>query len=278
MKQKHQPHQFLLHGIGELYSLFSRGAEKLKDKYIWTKSEVEEARGYLIYFRDTIKQENSALFHTIFGESGDFFELQPYARGYTARVLSFKTIVDGFAKKWVIKVGFRYALIEYNGDPSKDGYSKEYQAYLSTLRSCVAKYPHLSHLLPEPQVVMWASLSTDQEKKGTTLAIQPFMQVVKPRDLKNTLTHTQKKQLLGELKEFKKLSQYLIAHHEVRPELVGEGNLEIVNFGSEYHLMLLDMGWVDLKKPLPITHTVAHWSAAFVIGKLETWLRRKVRE
>lgn len=274
-----RPDKVIVGGVRELWSLTSRFAGKVKDKYIWTKQEVEEARGYLIYFRDTMRSEDPKLFHEVFGESGDFFELEPFARGYTARILSFKTIVGSKVKKWVIKVGFQVALIEDNGDPSKAGYSQEYQGYLDTLRKAVAKYPHLKHLLPEPQVVTWATLALEgEEKKGTTLAIQPCMQVVKPRDLRKVLTKDEKKQLLTELREFQTLSEYLIKNHQVRPELVGEGNLEIVRRGRQYHLMLLDMGWVDLKKDLPITHTVAHFSAAMVISKLENWLRNRVRD
>jgi len=249
-----RPHHVILQGARELFSLISRSAEKFKDKYIWTKQEIEEARGYLIYFRDTMKSENEKLFHTIFGESGDFFELSPYARGYSSRVLSFKTVVEKEVKKWVLKVGFRYALIELNGDPSHHNYTKEYQEYIDTLRAVVTKYTSLSHLLPEPQVITFATLATEgEEKKGTTLAIQPFMHIVKPASLRKTITHDQKHQLLEELRDFQALSSYLVKHHEVGPELVGEGNLEIVQFGQdEYHLMLLDMGWVSFKKTLQI--------------------------
>jgi len=276
---RHQPHKVIFHGARELISLVRRGAGKLKDKYIWTKEEVEEARGYLIYFRDTMKEENGQLFRTFFGESGDFFDLTPFARGYSARVLSFKTNISGQVKQWVLKVGFEYALIAYNGDPSEMGYTKEYQEYLDTLRKAVKKYEHLSRLLPEPQVITFASLpSIDKEKKkGTTLAIQPLMHVVRPNALKKTITIEQKKELLTELREFQNMSNYLVQHHEVGPELVGEGNLEIVQFGeNEYHLMLLDMGWVDMKKILPITQTVNYFSTKFVINKLETWLKSKV--
>ena len=272
-----RPHKLLFQGAKELFSLTLRGAEKLRDKYIWTQKEIEEARGYLIYFRDTMRVENENLFHIIFGESGDFFELTPYARGYSARVLSFKTVVAKEIKKWVLKVGFRYALIELNGDPSHINYTKEYQEYIDTLRAAVTKYEHLSHFLPEPQVITFANLSVEgEEKKGTTLAIQPFMNVVRPRDLKKTITIDQKIQLLTELREFQELSSYLVKHHEVGPELVGEGNLEIVKFGEEYHLMLLDMGWVDFKKTLPVTQTINHFSTMYVINKLETWLKSKV--
>lgn len=274
-----KPHQLLFHGLRELGSMAMRGVEKLKDKYIWTKEEIEQARGYLIYFRDTMKKENPSLFHTVFGESGDFFELEPFARGYNARVLTFKTIIGSTVKKWVIKVGFRISPVVDFGDPSSEGYFQEFQIYLDLLRKCVKERGVLRYMLPEPQAILFASLSTDEnEKVGTTLAIQPFMHVVKPRELKKTIRREEKRQLLTELKAFKDLSTHLIDTYQVRPELIGEGNLEIVRFGKEYHLMLLDMGWVDLKKPLPITQTVAHWSAQFVIGKLENWLRNKVSE
>ena len=262
-------------GAKELFSLSVRGIEKLRDKYVWTKEEIEEARAYLVYFRDVMKEENSELFHTIFGE-GDFFDLEPFARGYTSRVLAFRTIVDKSIKRWVIKVGFRFALIEQNGDPSQSNYPKEYQIYLDILRDSVKRYEHLQHLLPEPQAVTWASLTSEENKKmETTLAIQPCMNVVKPSKLRSVLTTEQKKDLLVELTEFKQLSAYLIEKHKVRPELVGEGNLEIVKKNDEYRLMLLDMGWVDLKKILPITQTVAHFSAQYAVGKLENWLRNK---
>ncbi|HSD98376.1 MAG TPA: hypothetical protein VLB73_01590 [Patescibacteria group bacterium] len=269
------PQTVITQGLKELYSLSIRGVEKLRDKYIWTKEEIDDARGYLIYFRDLMKKEDPALFTTIFGE-GEFFDLEPFARGYSSRVLAFRTIVDKAIKRWVLKVGFRYALIELNVNPSDIAYPKEYQAYLDILRESVKKYDHLNHLLPEPQAVTWASLTgEDGKKRETTLAIQPCMNVIKSSKLRKILTLEQKKDLLTELIEFKQLSEYLIKHHEIRPELVGEGNLEIVKKGDEYHLMLLDMGWVDLKKTLPITQTVAHFSAQYVVGKLENWLRNR---
>ncbi|HXS15303.1 MAG TPA: hypothetical protein VN711_04185 [Candidatus Saccharimonadales bacterium] len=274
-----KPHELVFHGLREALSFSFRGLEKLKDKYIWSKSEVEEARGYLIYFRDTIKKENEPLFHALFGESGDFFELEPFARGYNSKVLSFKTIIDSKVKKWVIKVGFRISPVVDFGDPSTEGYFEEYQSYLDLLRKVVADRPILSHLLPEPQAISFATLSSDEHGKiGTTLAIQPFMHVVRPGDLKKTITKEEKLQLLSELRSFKELSAHLMDTYQIRPELIGEGNLEIVRFGEDYHLMLLDMGWVDLKKPLPITQTIAHFSAQYVIGKLENWLKNKVGE
>lgn len=269
------PQKVLSQGLKELYSLSIRGVEKLRDKYIWTKDEVDDARGYLVYFRDLMKQENPVLFRDIFGE-GEFFDLEPFARGYTSRVLSFRTIVDKVIKRWVIKVGFHHALIEENGNPSNIEYPREYQSYLDILRDSTKKYEHLTHLLPEPQAVTWASLTgEDGKKRETTLAIQPCMHVVKPSKLRKVLSVEQKRDLLTELVEFKKLSEHLIKTHEIRPELVGEGNLEIVKKADEYHLMLLDMGWVDLKKTLPITQTVAHFSAQYVVGKLENWLRNR---
>ena len=269
------PQNVVLQGAKELFSLSVRGIEKLRDKYVWTKDEVDEARAYLLYFRDLMKQENPDLYRTIFGE-GEFFDLEPFARGYNSRVLAFRTIVDKRIKRWVIKVGFRFALIEHNGDPGESTYPKEYQAYLDILRKSVTKYDHLQFLLPEPQAVTWASLlGEDNKKRETTLAIQPCMHVMKPSKLRSILTTEQKKNLLVELKEFKQLSEYLVRTHQVAPELVGEGNLEIVKIGDEFHIMLLDMGYVDLKKIMPITQTVAHFSAQYVVGKLENWLKNR---
>ncbi|HEX7042341.1 MAG TPA: hypothetical protein VF189_03760 [Patescibacteria group bacterium] len=270
-----RPHKLLLNGTRELLSMALRGAEKLKDKYIWTKQEVEDSKGYLIYFRDMMRQENEELFHTIFGESGDFFDLEPFARGYNSKVLSFKTIVSARVKKWVIKVGFRISPVVDFGDPSSEGYFEEYQEYLDNLRRAVERKPILQELLPEPQAIIRASLD-GETGMNTTLAIQPFMHVIKPSVLKKTITREQRRQLLGELRAFKELSAYLIEHHQVAPELIGEGNLEIVEKGDRLHLMLLDMGWVDLKKPIPITQTIAHFSSKYVISKLENWLKNKV--
>jgi len=271
-----RPHHLLLNCAREVLSIAIRGAEKLKDRYIWTKEEIEDARSYLIYFRDTVKKENVKLYHTIFGDSGEFFELTPFARGYNARVLTFKTVDEGVIKKWVIKVGFRISPVAEFGDPASVGYFKEFQNYLDILRKAVAKIPILENLLPEPQAILWASLKIQGDgKKETTLAIQPFVNVVKPSTLKKTITREQRLSLLEELKAFKQLSSYLLKNHEVTPELIGEGNLEIVKFGDMYHLMLLDMGWVDLKKPIPLTQTIAHISAQFVIGKLENWLKNR---
>lgn len=273
-----RPHKLLINGAREALSFLVRGAEKLKDKYIWDKKEIEGARGYLIYFRDTMKQENGELYHSVFGESGDFFDLEPFARGYNAKVLSFKTIVDGRVRKWVIKVGFRISPVVDFGDPSSEGYFEEYQEYLNNLRKAVEHKQVLKHLLPEPQAILRASLDGEDGEMDTTLAIQPFMHVVKPAVLKKTITREERRQLLTELKAFKELSAYLIKHHQVAPELIGEGNLEIVRFGEKYHLMLLDMGWVDLKKPIPITQTIAHFSSIYVLSKLENWLRNKARQ
>lgn len=271
-----RPHAIVFHGARELFSMALRGAEKLKDKYIWTKQEVEEAHGYLLYFRDTVKKEDEKLFHKIFGESGDFFDLEPFARGYNAKVLSFKTIMDGKVKKWVIKVGFRISPVVDFGDPSSEAYFTEYQVYLNLLRKEVKKRPSLKHLLPEPQAILWANLEAEDGKRlQTTLAIQPFVTVVKPRELKKTITSGERRSLLSELIIFKEMSRFLTMEHEVAPELIGEGNLEIGRIGKTYHLILLDMGWVDLKKQLPISHTIAHFSSKYVLGRLENWLKNR---
>lgn len=268
------PHEIVGHGLREAVSLAFRGVETLKNKYFWSNREVEQARGYLIYYRHELVQEASkkGLYRKIFGRSGEFFELEPFKRGYNAKVFTFKTIVGNEVKKWVVKIGHRNSPVEDFGDPSDPNYFKQYRIYLNILTACVAKYKDLSHLLPEPQDVLWAVLTQEGEDTGTTIAIQPFVHVVRPRQLRKIITRTLRQQLLEELHAFEALSAFLIKEYQVRPELIGEGNLEIVKKGNEYHLMLLDMGWVNLNAPLPITQAVAHFSSEYVVGRLKEFL------
>jgi hemerythrin-like domain-containing protein len=70
------PRRVIRFSIRELLSLAYRLREKIKDKFFWTHQEMEEAIGYLIYFRNHIKKENSKIYETIFGETGAL--LNPY--------------------------------------------------------------------------------------------------------------------------------------------------------------------------------------------------------
>src|SRR5258708_22133965 len=107
---------------------------------------------------------------------------------------------------------------------------------------------------------------------GRTLILQPFMTVLKSRDIKNKLDYEQKKILYNELQEFKKVCDELVAKHKARPDLLGEGNLEVAQFGEEYHLVLLDMGFVNLAAPIPITQTVMYYATLQAFYRMERLL------
>ena len=49
--------RIVLSGFRELISLAGRLGEKIKDKYFWTYTEMEQAVGYLLFFRDALKKQ-----------------------------------------------------------------------------------------------------------------------------------------------------------------------------------------------------------------------------
>jgi len=256
----------------EVMSLTGRLAEKIKDKYIWTTQDVEECIGCLIYLKDVFKKDNRALSSQIFGESGDFFEVKSFQRGYNTKSITFKTIVSTSVKKWVLKVGHRISPVIDFGDPSEPEYAKTYDKYLHIIRSQVKKHPLLSYLIPEPQEVCWAHLQEEAELVGRTLILQPYILVMKLKKLK--LSAEEKAVLQKEFIEFKKLCDELVLEHKVRPDLMGEGNLEVAKLSNGYHLVLLDMGFVNLQAPLPITQTVMHIASLQTFYRIENFLRK----
>lgn len=274
-----RPHKVVFHGVREAVSLGLRASETFKNRFLWTRGEIEEARGYLIYYRDNLSldKEKADYYKYVFGKSGEFFDLEPLARGFNAKCFTFKTIVGNEIKKWVLKIGHRQAPVVDFGDPSDPNYFKQYKTYLGVLRKSVGKYKELKYLLPEPQDVLWAVLTEGGKDTGTTIALQPFVNIIKPRALKKTITRNLRQQLLSELQAFEKLCEHLIKTYHVRPELLGNwtegGNLEIVKIGDTYHLMLLDMGWINMDSPIPITQTVNHIFSMYNLGRLRGWIK-----
>lgn len=256
----------------ELLSLTGRLGEKIKDKYIWTRHDIEQCIGYLIYLKDILRKNNKKLFPEIFGESGDFFEIKSFQRGYNTKSITFKTVVDTRVKKWVLKVGHRISPVIDFGDPSEPDYAKTYEHYLTIIRIQVKKHPLLLHLIPEPQEVCWAHLQEEEEAVGRTLILQPYIQVMKLKKL--SITSDEKMALRQEFTEFKHLCDELVAQHKVRPDLMGEGNLEVARLSDGYHLVLLDMGFVNLQAPLPITQTVMHIASFQTFNRIASFLRR----
>ena len=70
----------------------------------------------------------------------------------------------------------------------------------------------------------------------------------------------------------------MVKDHKLHPDLLGEGNLEIVRKDNEYHLMLLDMGLVNLLAPLPITHTIMHFANMQTIYNVEKLIKKIERQ
>lgn len=268
------PRKNIVNGFRELASLMVRLAEKMKDKYIWTHMEIERAIGYLIYFRDGLKKDNRQAYQQIFGESGEFFEIRHFKRGFNSKSITFKTIVGQEVKKWVLKIGHRISPVIGFGDPSTQSYSQQYKKDLDILRKKISQKKQLLYLLPEPQEVMWAVLTEEGSQIGTTLVLQPFMHVIKPKKIKKKLTPEQKEKLLAEFLAFKELCTDLLRDHNLQPELLGEGNLEIIEVDNEYHLMLLDLGLVNLQAPIPITHAVMYFASMQTLGNVENLIRK----
>lgn len=269
------PGKNILNGVREVTSLIVRLSEKIKDRYFWTHREIEQAIGYLIYFRDALRKQKSLnpAYENIFGESGEFFEIKHFKRSFNSKSITFKTIVGQEVKKWVLKIGHRISPVIDLGDPSSPDYSKQRKKHLEVLRNKILNTPQLQYLLPEPQEIMWAILTEDGNTVGTTLILQPFMRVVKPDKIRKKLTDEQRKKLLNEFEGFKKLCTGLQKDHKLQPDLLGEGNLEIIEIGNEYHLMLLDLGLVNMQAPLPITNTIMYFASVQTLHNVENLIK-----
>lgn len=269
------PHVLIRNGFREALSFWLRLGEKIKDKYIWSKGEIEDAKAYIMYFRDSLqsREEKQALALEIFGISGDFFDVEPLARGYNTKVVSFKTMVGGEIKKWALKIGHRISPVIDFGDPSTVEYAVKFRNNLDVLKQVVALHPELVSLLPIPQEVLWAQLVDEKKRHGTTLILQPFVYIVKPRSIKKTITREERLELLREFRAFKTLCTELIAAHHLRPDLLGEGNLEVAKTETGYHLVLLDTGMLNMLAPLPFTNVVMHFASMQTLGRLEYLLK-----
>lgn len=273
---KYTPNKLIRLGFRELTSMANRLGEKVKDKYIWTHTEIEQAIGYLIFFRDDLKKQKgkSLLYQEIFGESGEFFEIKHFKKGFNMKSITFKTIVNQEVRKWVLKIGHRISPVVDFGDPSSESYYKEHIKNLALLRKKIGLLKDLQYLLPKPQEVVWAVLTEEGKQTATTLVLQPFVNAIKPRKVKKRLTEDQRKQLLKEFNAFKKLCKELLEKDKLQPDLLGEGNLEIVENNGEYHLILLDTGFVNTETPLPITHAVLQFATAQTLANVENLIEK----
>ncbi len=260
----------------ESTSFLYRIGGKIKDKFIWTHTEMEEAIGFLIYFRNYLKNNKASnlVFKEIFGESGEFFEVKHFKKGFNSKLITFKTFVGEDIKKWVLKIGYKLSLVVDFGDPSTEDYYKERKKHLDILKKELKKYKELNNLLPKPEEIIWAKLQEEGITTERTLVLQPFLHVVKPSRVKKKLNDDQRKILIKEFNAFKKLCNTLLKDYELEPDLLGEGNLEIIRNNDEYHLMLLDSGFVNMQKALPITQTLMHFALTQTLTNTEKLIKK----
>lgn len=274
MDMEKDPQKVIRFSIRELLSMAYRLGEKIRDKYIWTHLEIEEAIGYLIYFRNHLKTEDTEKYHQIFGENGEFFEIRHFKKGFNSKLITFKTIVGQDVKKWVLKVGHRISIVVDFGDPSTLSYYEEQKKHLQLLKEKVTQEKNLQYLIPSPHEVVWAVLKQEGNQTGRTLIVQPFLHVVKPKKVRKKINDEQRELLLKEFKAFKKVCKTLLEDYQIEPDLLGEGNLEVVEIDGGYHLMLLDSGFVNLHSPLPITHTVMHFASLQTLNNIENLIKK----
>lgn len=274
------PRKILGNSFRELLSLIFRLGEKMKDRYVWLSHETDEAESFLIYFRDNLKKqkEKQTVYSEIFGENGTCFSIKAFKRGYNAKSVTFKTIVGSDVKQWVLKIGHRISPVIDYGDPSTPAYFKQMQQHINILKEQTKKHALLKYLIPDPQEIMWGVLTIDGKEIQSTLMIQPFIRLFKTDQIKKMGSNVQVENLLTELNEFETLCTNLIKNHKLRPDLLGEDNLSVSKIGNDYHLVLLDMGLVDLQAPLPITQTFMHFASIQTFSNMRTQLTKLITD
>lgn len=260
----------------ESTSFIYRLGEKIKDKFFWTHTEMEDAIGYLIYFKNYLKNKKNSniTFEQVFGESGEFFEVKHFKKGFNSNSITFKTIVGQEIKKWVLKIGHRISLVANFGDPSTIDYYNERKKHIEILKKELKKYKVLKNLLPVPEEIIWAILNDEGNTTGRTLVFQPFIHIVKPEKIKKKLTLDQRKNLINEFIAFKKLCNVLLKEYNLEPDLLGVGNLEIVQKDNNFHLVLLDSGFVNTETSLPITQALMHFAVSQTFANLENLIKK----
>ncbi|KXK08515.1 MAG: hypothetical protein UZ21_OP11001000503, partial [Microgenomates bacterium OLB22] len=105
-------------------------------------------------------------------------------------------------------------------------------------------------LLPHETVIQWVEV----EKIGRTTMLQYFYEVLDKEDVLQ-LKKSVRTKLLEQLKEVRIFFDDLAQTHELYPDLLGSENLVIVrdHHRVDPHFILLDIGLMDFKQPLPIT-------------------------
>ncbi|NTU47174.1 hypothetical protein HGA88_06115 [Candidatus Roizmanbacteria bacterium] len=245
----------------EITSFCFRIIEKIHDKFFWHHQEHIEGQMYwtvllkkLPYVRGSIAREIQTSFlhpHTL------ITTLKPFKKGFNSSSFTFFSL-NTHKKQWILKIGHRISPVVDFGDPSSPSYAKLQEKHLRLLEKLISTFPRLQFLLPFPHLVQWIQHPFYSRKEGRTVILQPYLSILKPIEIRKLPPDT-KNRLLLELEDFEKLCALLFEEHHLLPDLLGEDNVVVVRFEKDgYHLVLLDLGLMNMEFPLPLTKAAMH--------------------
>lgn len=240
--------------VREVSSLFYRGIEKLYDRFFWKDEEEIAGR---VFFRELLahiqkepERFASEVVHLLQEDSVDIDSFARFKKGFNSSAYTFTSSIPAESRKWVLKVGHRISPVIYFGDPSEKEYTQETQKHFLQLKETLLSYPSISSLLPHETVIEWVEV----EKIGRTTMLQYFYEVLDKEEVL-VLRKGVRKRLLEQLMEANNFFNELAEKHHLYPDLLGSENLVIVrdHHSIDPHFILLDIGLMDFKHPLPIT-------------------------
>jgi hypothetical protein len=240
--------------VREVSSLFYRGIEKLYDRFFWKDEEEIAGRAFFRELLSQIQKEPkrfaSEVVHQLHEDSVDIESFSRFKKGFNSSTYTFMSHIPTESRKWVFKVGHRISPVIYFGDPSEKEYTQSTQKHFLQLKETILSYPSISSLLPHETVIEWVEI----EKIGRTTMLQYFYEVL-DKDEVMRLKKSIRKSLLDQLQEASRFFNELGEKHSLYPDLLGSENLVIVrdHHRVDPHFILLDIGLMDFKHPLPIT-------------------------
>lgn len=257
-------------GFRESSSAIFRLREKLYDKYFWSPEDMLEAEKSLQFlkkiFQENIPDELKAYFDVSFSPES----FKKFKRGFHTKSIRFETKINNEIQTWVLKIGHRISPVVDMGDPSDYSYFIEYKNDLELLQKYCEKNEILAHFIPKPQSCFWMG---SKEKPGKIVILQPFVQIAPIEKTVRKLPSPEKNKLQKELEEIQKLQQILMSKNKKQLDFLGEDNLVLVKHNEQYHFALLDLGLINLNKPLPITQLVMQISYDMAIARLTSLLQ-----
>ncbi|HSW96602.1 MAG TPA: hypothetical protein VLF89_02120 [Candidatus Saccharimonadales bacterium] len=254
-------------GFRESSSIVFRLREKIYDKYFWSKEDMQEAEKGLELLKKIFQKNPPGELQEYFGSAFSPENIRRFKRGFHTKSIKFQT--NNQTKTWVLKIGHRISPVIDLGDPSDYSYFIEYSNDLKLLQEYCKKNKKLQEFIPQPQQCFWMG---EKRKKGKILILQPFVQISPLEKTLKKLPASEKKQLQEELQEIQKLQKLLMQKHKKQFDFLGEDNLVLINHNEQYHFGLLDLGLINLTKPLPLTQLVMQIAYDMVITRIQALL------